>query len=116
MRPDIVAQHFERELSVERHSLGHLVALALAPANVDVAVLDAEEERGAEGDGGAAGGGELAQDGHDGGALVGLGAVQGSAAERVFGEWCWRCPGCSSSRRPARPDRAGSPALPKEPR
>jgi len=51
-------------------------------------VLDAEEERGAEGDGGAAGGGELAQEGHDSGAPVGLDdAVRGDeSAVAVFGE------------------------------
>jgi len=67
VRPDVVVKHLKCEQSVERDGL---CALALAPSNVDVAVLDAEEERGAEGDGGAAGGGELAPEGHCSGALV----------------------------------------------
>jgi len=59
--------------------------VALAPADVVAAVLYAEEERGAEGDGRAAGGGELAHEGHDGGTLVDV-VVQGDEAASVFCE------------------------------
>ena len=51
--PDIVVKHLERELRVERHDL---CAVALAPADVGVAVLNTEEER----DGRKAGGGSSA--------------------------------------------------------
>ena len=88
MRPDVVIQRGERELNVEGEaSLRSHFALALVALVDDVAVLDAEEERGAEGDGLAAGGGELAHDVHDCGVLVGLdGVVQGNVAAVVFGE------------------------------
>jgi len=49
VRPDVVVQHFKGSGGVER-----------VPALVDITLLDAEEERGAQGDGGKAGGGELA--------------------------------------------------------
>ena len=84
MRPDVVVESLKREPSVERDGLR---AVALAAADVDLAGLDAEEERGAEGDGGAASGGELAQEGHDSGALVVPdGVVQGRVAVAVFSE------------------------------
>jgi len=70
VRPDVVVQLLKRELGVERDDL---CAVALAPADVDVAVLDAEEELG-----GKAGVGEIAHDGHDSGVHVILdGAVRG---------------------------------------
>ena len=85
MRPDVVGEDGEGERDVER-DVERDRWRVLADGAVDLAELDAEEERGAEGDGGAAGGGELAQEGHDGGALVGLGAVQGNVAVLVFDE------------------------------
>ena len=59
--PDIVVQNAEGVLRIKPR--------ATTAARVNVAVLDAEEERGA-GDGGAAGGGERAQEGYDGGARI----------------------------------------------
>jgi len=88
VRPDVVVDEVEREFGVELDTEHRTVALA--PEDVDVATLDAEEERGAEGDGRAAGGGELVHEGHDGGALVELeGEVQGSVAALEFGEQGW---------------------------
>ena len=90
MRPDsiyynIVVEVLKREQSVER--VGRRAAVALAPAEADEAVLDAEEERGAEGDGGKASGGQRAQEGQDSGALVVQdGDVQGNAASLAFDE------------------------------
>jgi len=89
VRPDsiyynIVVEVLKREQSVER--VGRR-AVALAPAEADEAVLDAEEERGAEGDGGKASGGQRAQEGQDSGALVVQdGDVQGNAASLAFDE------------------------------
>ena len=84
MGPDVVVEHLERERDVERDGL---CAVAVASADVDVTVLDAEEERGAKGDGGKVGGGELAHEGYDGGALVERdGVVEGNVAVDGLGE------------------------------
>jgi len=82
VRPNVVVQHFKSERDVERDGRR---GVALAP--VDETVLDAEEERGAEGDCGKASRGERTHEGHDGGALVGLDdVVQGNVTYSVFGE------------------------------
>ena len=106
MGPDVVVELDKRERGVERDGLG---AMALVPAYVDVAVLDAEQEsraKSASGGGGSvaanralvavdAGGeggvvargegvGGVGEEGGDrGGAIVKGGPLQGSAAEAI---------------------------------
>ena len=84
MRPDVVVECLERSAGVERDGL-------CAPADVGVAVLDAEEELGTESYGGATGGGELAQDGCDSGFLVVVvGIGQRNNAFAALGKQGWR--------------------------
>ena len=108
MRPDIIAETVEREGDVERDGL-RVLALVLAPADEDVATLDAEEEGDTDsetfgreggaaeglhvavnegGEGGEVAGGQRVGGvgevgGHRGGAVPVGGALQGSATAGI---------------------------------